>query len=129
MIAPSRLPVALEKSHLRLVTGQYHKGHQWFGCIVYLRSGTAGPASGWLLAVVVDLNVWPVSLHHVEARAQSCSCALCSFGNVEFGDIYRMVLAVSGASSSTAPYAASSPDNREDRGRGNHSGVTSGLVE
>lgn len=41
---------------------------------------------------------------------------------------HRLVLNVAGASSSTPPDTAPPPTHGEDRGRGNHSGVTRGLA-
>lgn len=78
----------------------------------------------------IPLDTQAVCLHHLEGRAWSSvqEVSGISGGIWPFWGSHRLVLNVAGASSSTAPDAAPPPAHGEDRGRGDHSGLTRGLA-
>lgn len=78
----------------------------------------------------IQLDTQPVCVHHLQGWAWRSVQAMwgVSDGIWLFCGSHRLVLAVAGASSSTPPDTAPPPARGEDRGRGNHSGVTRGLA-
>lgn len=69
-----------------------------------------------------------VCSHHLEGGLCREFLSGVSGGIWPFCGSHRLVLHVAGASSSTPPDTAPPPAHGEDRGRGNHSGVTRGLA-